>query len=498
MLKRKKLKLNTSRNLQDEMEDFDIGARKNKASRNRETNLISFMFIALFLFMCVYIVNFSLFKAGNIVNNPYNKLIDLMEAKVERGRILSADGQVLAQTVSDDNGADVREYPYASLYCHVVGSKYLKTGVERIADYSLISTSGNLLDEISYDLSASKPQGRDVVTSLRPSLQKAAYNALGTNKGAVIAMNPKTGQIYCMVSKPDYDPNQASAMYDTWTSYESKDSVLINRATQGLYSPGSTFKILTTLEYMRENPDYDSFSYICQGKASLPMGTTIPCYNNEVHGKESLLDAFANSCNSAYATLGAGLDREKFKKLCQTALFNKKIEINMDAGVSSFTLDEDSSISEAMETGIGQGNTMISPIHNLMLISAIANKGVMMRPYLVTQIQSRSGSVISKTSPSEYSRLCTSEEAEKIAEYARAVVTQGTGYAFTYASYDVAGKTGTAQFDDSSDLVHSWFVGFAPYEDPEISICVVLEGGYTGVPGSQQVAKAVLDAYFEK
>lgn len=94
MLKRKKLKLNTSRNLQDEMEDFDIGAKKNKASRNRETNLISFMFIALFLFMCVYIVNFSLFKAGNIVNNPYNKLIDLMEAKVERGRILSADGQV--------------------------------------------------------------------------------------------------------------------------------------------------------------------------------------------------------------------------------------------------------------------------------------------------------------------------------------------------------------------------------------------------------------------
>mgnify|MGYP001427165782 CR=1 FL=1 len=146
---------------------------------------------------------------------------------------------------------------------------------------------------------------------------------------------------------------------------------------------------------------------------------------------------------------------------------------------------------------IGQGKTMVSPMHNLMIISSIANRGVMMQPYFVEKVQTRSGDVVSTTTPKQKSVVCTPSEADTIGEFCRAVVTEGTGYAFTYTSYTVAGKTGTAQFDNS-DRVHSWFIGYAPYENPQISFCVILEGGYTGVPGAQQVTKALLDAFFDE
>ena len=144
------------------------------------------------------------------------------------------------------------------MFCHVVGLASAKTGVEGVANYELLSTSGNIINQLSDDLSGEKSVGYDVVTTLVPKLQEAAYKALGSNKGAVVAMEPSTGRVLAMVSKPDYDPNEAPEMYSEWLGYDSSDSVLLNRATQGLYSPGSTFKVLTALEYVREYPDYEN------------------------------------------------------------------------------------------------------------------------------------------------------------------------------------------------------------------------------------------------
>ena len=328
-----------------------------------------------------------------------------------------------------------------------------------------------------------------------PSLQEAAYQALGDNKGAVIAMEPSSGKILAMVSKPDYNPNDAAQKYEEWLSYDSSDSVLLNRATKGLYAPGSTFKVMTALEYIRENSTYSSFSYECDGSAYIQGGTTIPCFDQTAHGFENLTDAFSNSCNSAFSTIGCQLNLEKFKKTCEDSLFNQSLKIGMDASDSSFELDANSGISLVQETSIGQGKTMISPIHNLMIISAIANEGVMMKPYLVDTIQTSEGTILKKTQPESRAQICTSDEASTISDLCRSVVMQGTGAAFRNASYEVAGKTGTAQYD-SSDNAHSWFVGFAPYDNPQISICVILEGGYTKVANAQQVAKNVLDSFF--
>lgn len=473
----------------------DILERRNKELRNRETNIISFVFAGLFMLMIGYLVYFNYKLAPDIINSPYNKRVEEQEAKVTRGDILAYDGTVLATTQTDEDGNQTRYYPYDNIFCHVIGLSSAKTGVEGAQNYNLMNAPKNILSQISSDTDGEKAQGNTVITSLMPQLQEAAYDALGANRGAVIAMEPSTGRILAMVSKPDYDPNAAPTDYSEWLTYSSKNSVLLNRATQGLYAPGSTFKIMTALEYLRENNNDSNFSFDCSGSAYIEGGTTIPCFDNTAHGYETLKTAFANSCNSAFSTIGAELNKAKFRELCTTFLFNSALPIDLEYSKSSFNLDADSGISEAQETGIGQGKTMMSPLHNLLIAATVANDGIMMKPTVVDRVQDANGTVVQETEQEEAVRAITADEADTVTDYMRAVVTQGTGYAFKNSWYNAAGKTGSAQYDSSSN-VHSWFTGFAPYDNPQIAICVVLEGGYTGVPSAQYVAKSVLDTYF--
>ena len=475
----------------------DILENKEKGLRNKETNIISFVFVGLFFMMIGYLIYFNIADAPNVINNSYNHRIDNQGKKVIRGDITASDGTVIATTQVDEDGNATRVYPFDNLYCHVLGlSGEVKSGLENSENFYLLSGTDNVIEMLSNDISGDKAMGNTVVTTLVPGLQQVANEALGNNKGAVVAMEPSTGKILAMVSKPDYNPNAATEEYEEWLTYDTADSVLLNRATQGLYPPGSTFKIITALEYIREYPDYTSYSYQCGGSAYVEGGTKIPCFNNTVHGQETLKDAFANSCNSAFSTMGLSLNKAAFRNLCNTFMFNSNLPIGIEYSSSSFTLGENSGISEVQETSIGQGKTMVSPIHNLMIAATVANNGVMMSPYLVDRIQSESGSIVKLNEPSVAADVMTAGEASVLKQYMRAVVTNGTGYSFKYASYDAAGKTGSAQYDDS-DKYHSWFVGFAPVDNPEIAICVILEGGYSGVSSAQVTAKAVLDEYFK-
>lgn len=469
--------------------------KRNSGLRNRETNIISFVFAGMFLFMMGYLVWFNVTEAPEIINSPYNKRVDNQEMKVIRGDILAADGSVLATTDTDEDGVETRSYPFGRVFCHVVGLSAAKSGIEGQENYHLLSEDGNILKQLANDATGQKAMGNTSITTLDTKLQKAAYDALGSNKGAVIVMEPSTGKILAMVSKPDYDPNDASTDYSEWLTYDSEDSVLLNRATQGLYPPGSTFKIITALEYMREY-DVESYLYECSGSEYVQGGTSIPCFDNKSHGTESFETAFANSCNSAFSLMGTQINRASLKNLCSTLKFNSSLSLGIEYSVSSFTLDEESGISEAQETAIGQGKTMMSPIHNLMITAAIANNGIMMTPYLVDSVQTADETLVQQNVPEQLAVVATQEESQILTQYMRAVVTQGTGYALKNASYKAAGKTGSAQYD-SSDNVHSWFTGFAPYDSPEVAICVILEGGYTGTKNASYVAKEVLDAYFE-
>ena len=391
----------------------DIVDNEKKNLRNKETNIIAFFFVGLFLATIVYLCIFNVKDAGTIVNNPYNKRVDNQESKVVRGDILADDGDVLATTLTDEDGNETRYYPYDNLFCHSVGFTSLtgmKTGIEQSQNYFLLSETDNVLDQIGNDLSGGKAKGHNVTTTLNVELTKAAYKALGNNKGAVIAMEPATGKILAMVSNPSFDANAVNTDYDEWITYDSADSVLLNRATQGLYPPGSTFKIITALAYIRQNQnDYYNYSYNCDGQAYISGGTTIACFDHTAHGYQDLRKAFANSCNSAFSTIGAGLNKTSFMNLCSTLLFNSNLPVGFEYSKSTMAVTQDSSISEMQETGIGQGRTMMTPLHNMMIAASVANDGVMMTPYIVDSISDSEGRTVVKNKPTEAGTVMSAE-----------------------------------------------------------------------------------------
>ena len=386
--------------------------RKKKKTKksNKEFLVIMYLFLAVFLSMMIYFVYFQVCKSESFINSPYNSLQDLFSDHVIRGDIVSADGKVLATTKVSADGTQTRSYPQGRMFAHAVGYAVNgKAGLENQENFSLLRSHEFFLKRIADDISDKKAQGDTVVTTLDAQIQQVAYKSLGNYQGAVIVMEPDTGKIIAMVSKPDYDPNTVKKDWSSLT--EEGSTVLYNRATQGKYAPGSVFKILTTLEYYRENPSaYDQYAFDCSGSISVD-GQTIHCAGNKHHGQETLKSSFSNSCNSSFANISLSLNREKFKQTCDSMLFNQNLPIAFESGKSSFSLNKNDSNAMAMETGIGQGKTLVSPLHMALIASAVDHDGILMRPYLVDHIQNNSGVEVSSNKPKTYATLMTETEA---------------------------------------------------------------------------------------
>ncbi len=465
---------------------------------NKEFSVITYSFLGLFICLMLYMVYFQVVRSEDFINSPYNKRQDTFASRVVRGEIHSADGKVLAETKVDNEGNETRYYPYGSLYAHVVGfSTHGKSGIESSMNFNLLRSHGFILERMANELQGNKNTGDNVVTTLESGLQETAYNALGNYDGAVIVLEPATGKILAMVSKPDFDPNSIDDNWEYLTAEDTEETVLLNRVTQGMYPPGSTFKILTTLEYIRENPSYNEFAYACDG--SIMGGNTIVhCFNNQVHGTLDLKSAFAKSCNSAYADIGMKLDSDKFLKSCNSLLFNSTLPGNLGAKESSFYLDADSGEALIMQTAIGQGETLVSPYHMALITSAIANDGVLMKPYLVDHTENENGTWVKAYHPEEWGTLLSEEEATVLQEYMKEVVNSGTGMKLAGASYTAAGKTGSAEFSDSNKgQSHSWFVGYAHQDGrTNIAVAIIAERAGTGSEVAVPIAKKIFDAYY--
>lgn len=455
---------------------------------------MTYLFVALFLVMMGYIVYFAAVRSKEIVNSPYNVRLDSMSERVVRGKILDKDGNVLAKTEVDEEGTETRVYPYGDLYAHVVGyDSKGKSGLESEENFNLLTSHAFFLEKIVQSVKEEKNIGDNIITTLDTNLQKAAYQALGNYKGAVMVMEASTGKVLAMVSKPTFDPNQVAVRWDDLIQNE--DGVLLNRAMQGLYAPGSTFKLVTTLEYMRENRSYKSYQYDCQGEIT-NSDTTIHCAGNKSHGEEDLEGSLAYSCNASYANIGLQLDKASYRKTAEKLLFNSKLPSLLTYSQSRFSIQKDSSDAEVMMTAIGQGKTLISPYHMTLITAAIANGGTLMEPYLVDQIVNYTGTTVSKNMPNKYEKLMSAEEASQLKQYMTAVVDYGTGKALQSSSYTVAGKTGTAEYSSDKNKTHSWFTGFSNVENPELVISVIVEQADQSGKSAVSVAKAVLNAYY--
>jgi len=444
--------------------------------------------------MMGYIVYFNAVKSKEIINSPYNVRLDFMSDRVVRGKILDNKGNVLAETSVAEDGTETRNYPYGDVFAHVVGYDSMgKSGLESTENFDLLTSNAFFLERLAKEFREEKNIGDNVVTTLDTELQQAAYDALGNYKGAVMVMEASTGKVLAMVSKPTFNPNKIAEDWDWLTTDE--NSTLLNRATQGAYAPGSVFKLVTTLEYIRENAVYADYSYDCKGEIT-EGGTTIHCAGGRVHGVEDLSASFANSCNASYSNIGLSLKVSSYRKTAEELLFNSKLPALLPYTQSKFQLTKDSPDSEIMMTAMGQGKTQVSPYHVTLISAAIANGGTLMKPYLVDHVENHTGSTIQKNLPEKYGKLMASEEASQLKEYMTGVVEHGTGTALRGESYTVAGKTGTAEYSTDKDKSHSWFTGFTNVENPELVITAIVESADNSGMSAVTVAKKVLNAYY--
>lgn len=446
--------------------------------------------------MMGYTCYYAITNQQELINNSYNGRQELLISQNRRGTIYAAGGQVLAETETEEDGSETRVYPYGNLFAHVVGyASNGKYGIESLSNYYLINSNAKLADKVASDVAGEKYPADSVVTTLDVKVQEVAFQSLGIYKGAIIVSEPDTGKIIAMVSKPDFDPNEINAIWDELLE-DKESTVLLNRATQGLYPPGSTFKIVTALEYIRENPDtYNQYRYQCNGHFTSGQDT-INCYHGSVHGSEDFKTSFAKSCNSSFANIGMQLDRARFGDTLDGFLFNEELPVAFNYNKSRLIVDESTTDSDIMQAAIGQGTTQITPLHLNMITCAIANNGMLMKPYLVDYVKNNEGNIIKQFNTASYRRLMSEEEAAVLNSLMQEVIVSGTGTKLAGQSYTAAGKTGSAEYSSVKTESHAWFTGFAPAEDPEVCVTIIIEGAGSGGDYAVPIARRIFDEYF--
>mgnify|MGYP000899207783 CR=1 FL=1 len=450
---------------------------------------MSIVFIAIFLILIVYLLYVYFFQGYRLANSYYNSRIAQKTQNIISGDIKDRNGDILA--TSRQKGEQwVRYYPHGALTSHVVGyvsSKLGRAGIESSQATYLLGLNDGLLEQTVQRLVFHEARGNNVILTLDYRLQKVAYDAIGNRNGAVVAMDPRTGEILAMVSKPDFNPNDLASLID-------KDA-LYNKVLQGLYPPGSTFKVVTLASALENIPDIEKQVFDCKGY--LNVGNYhLSCSGNKAHGELNIEQALAVSCNTTFARVGLQLGYDALFKTAKNFLFNKTFAFDdMTIYSSNFpkTVVTDD---ELAKDSIGQGQVTVTPLHMAMIVSAIANDGYMMQPRLVKAIENSRGRITKEFKPKIYAHPIDESTANEITDMMVNVVNNGTGKTAKISGVTVAGKTGTAQAGGNQED-HAWFVSFAPASDPSIAVAVIIENGGTGGLEAAPVARKIMQKALE-
>ncbi len=420
-------------------------------------------------------------------------------ALIAAGTITDERGEVLAETKDGKRVYnDSKKVRTATL--HVVGDAggYIATGVQ--STYKDALTGYSFANGV-YDIKK-YGKGNDMALTINADLCVAAYDALGQNKGTVGVYNYKTGQLVCVASKPAFDiankPTQ-SIQNDTTGAY---DGVYLNRFFSGLYTPGSTFKVLTSAAAMEHKPSLLQEDYTCTGENPIDGGS-VKC--NAKHGKLNFEKALNVSCNSVFSKVAVEVGKEGMSETMNRLGFNTSMDIgSIHLAKSRFSLENASDLDLGW-AGIGQYTTLVNPCHMLTVIGSIANNGQKTMPYLVESIRSQSGREIYSDRPKENAEpeaLFTPEVAKELQKMMRSTVKNKYGDS-KFPKLEMCGKTGTAEVssENGGKKPHAWFVGFSEREDFPYAIVVVAENGGSGgsvaLPIASKVMKKAADLYLK-
>lgn len=472
---------------------------KNKSKKeNVPVVVTAVLFAIVFLAMIGNLIWYVEKDSYDAINSVYNPRDEILAQQNIRGSIVTENGDVLAYT-SVNGEEETRVYPYGVQFAHVVGySTNGGMGIEKMANMSLLQSNASISDKVDNDLNNAKDIGDTVVSTLNVRLQEVAFKSLGAFNGAIIVTEIETGEVLAMVSKEDFDPNYIAYEWEDIIN-DSDSSVLLNRVTHGQYPPGSTFKIIDALEYYRQNEgNTDGYSYQCSGVIHY-SDRKITCYHGISHGSVNLHRSFAKSCNCSFANIGLMFDREHFADTLASLLFGTQLQGPFgNANQSIVNMSADTDDSEMVQISIGQGTTLMTPLHLNMITCAIANGGDVMTPTVVSRIESVSGMTIKTYDPEVYATLMTEEEAAFLTELMTGVIESGTGDFLASADYTSAGKTGSAEYGTSKGDSHAWFTGFAPAENPRVAVTIIVEGAGSGGDYAVPIAKRLFDAYFSQ
>jgi penicillin-binding protein A len=486
---------------------------------NRPLRRVALACLVLFGLLLVNANWVQVVKAEDYRDDPRNSRVLLRTYERERGPIavLGAGGrrQAVAESVRTEGPLTwLRQYPGGPAYAHVTGYYslvYGRSGVERAQDQVLSGEDDRLfVRRLSDYITGNAPKGGTVVLTLDPQAQAAAYRGLEGKRGAVVALDPRTGAVLAMASRPSYDPARLSsfdpadirAYYEQLTGAE--DEPLLNRAISQTYPPGSTFKVITAAAALAEGGVTPEDRVPSPRELDLPQTErTLGNFGDSACTGETstLADALRISCNTAFGSLGISLGEEALREQAEAFGFNDSgLRVPTRVATSVFPEDEVSPPNLAF-SAIGQFEVRATPLQMAMVASGIANGGEVMRPRLVREVQSPDFSVLEEPEPEVLRRAVDGDVAAELTRMMQLVVDDGSGKAAQIEGVPVAGKTGTAQGAEGA-APDVWFIGFAPANDPQVAVAVVVEdggprgrsgtGGTVSAPIAADVMRAIL------
>ncbi|MGI8695636.1 MAG: peptidoglycan D,D-transpeptidase FtsI family protein [Mycobacteriales bacterium] len=477
---------------------------------NRPVRRVVIAVLVLFAALLANITYVQFVEAGSLRNNSLNGRGLIAQYAHPRGQII-ADGQAIASSVATtDTLKYQRHYPEGKVFAPITGfdSLYNQTAIEGTEDGLLDGSDGRLaLRRISDIFTGREPKGGNVVVTISRRAQETAYNAMAKQTGAVVALDPRTGAILAMVSTPSWDPNllstHDSAQTDRVYNRLDKDAhqPLLDRAIAQNYPPGSTFKTVIAAAALNNG-------LTPQTRVPAPDALQLPGSTHVLHNfagetcgngmTDTLIHALAISCNTAYAKLGMKLGAGPVKT--QAAAFGITDQgFTMPLRVAASSTGPIPSQAALAESSIGQQDVRLTPMQGAMIAAAIADKGALMKPYLVNQEEAPDLTVLKTTQPQRLRTAMTPAVSASLTTMMEAVVSQGTGQPAQIPGVKVAGKTGTAD-NAPGKAPHAWFIGFAPADHPTVAVAVLIEHGgvrgneTTGGMAAGPVAKAVMQA----
>ncbi len=486
---------------------------------NKQITRVAVVAMVLLAALILGTTYWQAWAAPGLADRQDNSIQRVAEFSIDRGKILAADGKtVLANNVKRKvDGKDLyfRRYPQHGLAAHIVGYSTTvrsRAGLEASENDFLTGSNTNLstvLDTTFDKLKGATIQGNDLHLTLDPKAQRVALNALGGKCGAAVAIEPKTGRVLAAVSSPTYDPNLIEGNYRQASASKFGCPPLVNRAAAGLYTPGSTFKVVTAAAALDSGKVTPSSTFNDPGYCT-EYGQRVNNYDtSSPFGTVTFSQAMQNSINSVFCNVGKDIlgARRMVDKMKRFGFYsvppletpvNERAISGLYNSKGRLVTDENKIDPGRLAFGQGPqtGEPRLTPLQMAMVSAAIANGGVVMKPYVVEKVVAPGGSEVTKTSPEPLGRAVSPTHAAQLVQMMELVVSGGTGTAAQIPGIRVAGKTGTAESGVQGTNTTS-FTSFAPADNPRVAVAVILErqsgtGGTTAAPIAKEIMEALI------